>query len=127
MMRFVRRNLKTVYYCLLDHKEKILDEDGNWTGEWQYIYAVPVQTEMVVAPSRGYEHADYYGRLDSWDRTAVSADMSLPIDVSTMIYLDKEPEYDDDGHPIGFNYSVRRVAPALNTILYVFMEVKTDD
>lgn len=126
MMRLVRRNLKTVYYCLLDHKEKVLDDDGNWTGEWKYIYAQPVATQMVCAPSRGYLHADYYGRLDSWERTVVSADMSLPIDVSTMIYLDKEPEFDDDGNPTNFNYSVRRVAPALNTILYSLMEVKTE-
>ena len=126
MMRLLRRNLKTVYYCLLDSKEKILDEDGNWSGEWKYIYAQPVAAEMVPAPSRGYQHADFYGRLDSWDRTLVSADTSLPIDVSTMIYLDKEPEFDGEGNPTGFNYSVRRVSPGPNTILYALMEVKTE-
>lgn len=139
MMRLMRRNLTPVYYCLLDRKVPINDEDGNWTGEYKYIYADPVEVGMVAGARRGYVHGDFYGRLESSDRTLVASDTSLPIDVSTMIFLDKEPEYEDytetyteDGVektrtikiPCGFNYSVRRVSKTLNAVSYILMEVK---
>ena len=124
-MHLVRRNLRTVYYCLLDHREKIYDSDGNWTGEWKNIYADPVPAKMVVGPARGYVHGDFYGRLPSDDRTVVSADITLPIDTSTMMYVDRSPQTDLEGHPCGFDYSVRRVAKMLNSVSYILMEVKT--
>lgn len=141
MMRLVRRNLSTVYYCTLDRKVPIKDDDGNWTGEYKYIYHNPVAAKMTCGPSRGYVHGDFYGRLDSWDRTLVCADTSLPIDVATMIFLDKAPEYEDYTEtyiengvektrtikiPCGFNYSVRRVAKTLNAVSYILMEVKVE-
>ena len=124
MMRLLRRNLTPVYYCLFDHREQILDEDGNWTGEWDYIYKDPVREDMVQAPNRGYIHADFYGRMDSYDKTLVCANMDCPIDEETMLYINKEPEYDANGRPINFNYSVRNVAPGINTIRYFVMGVQ---
>lgn len=122
MMRLLRRNLQTVYYCTLDRKEEILD-NGFKTGEYKYIYSEPVPIECVVAANRGYKHRDFYGQLESYDVTLVTADMTSNIDEATMLYIRKEPEYDTDGNPTGFTHSVREVAPMLNTILYKVMAI----
>ncbi len=122
MMRLLRRNLSKMYYCLYDHKEKILDENGHFTGDWKLVYKDPVEIDVAAAPPRGYVHADYFGRMDSYDRVVVCADPTCPIDEETLIFLDKEPEFYEDGAPKA-NYSVRRVAPAKNSILYALMRI----
>lgn len=123
MMRLLRRNLQTVYYCTLDRREEILD-NGYRTGEYKNIYSDPVPLECVIAANRGYKHRDFYGQLESYDVTLVTADMTSQIDEETMLYIRKEPEYDGEGQPTGFTHTVREVAPMQNTILYKVMSIK---
>ena len=50
--------------------------------------------------------------------------MTCPIDENTVLFVDKEPEYDADGTPI-YDYFVRRVAKSLNCISIAIAKVKT--
>ena len=52
----------------------------------------------------------------------VTDDLSCPIDENTVLFIDKEPEYDDNGNPL-YDYIVKRVAKSLNSISYAVSKV----
>ena len=45
------------------------------------------------------------------------------LDENTVLFIDKEPEFDNAGKPI-YDYTVRRVAKSLNFISYAVSKVK---
>lgn len=48
--------------------------------------------------------------------------MSCPIEETTVLFIDKKPEYDAEGNPL-FDYVVKRVAKSLNVIAYAVKRV----
>lgn len=47
---------------------------------------------------------------------------NCPIDENTLLFVDKEPEFGNDGNPL-CDYRVRRVAKSLNSISYAISKV----
>lgn len=122
-MKLMKRNLKPVYYCLFKEKVPLKDKDGYETGESGVGYADPVEMPCSVSPATGYTQAQMFGNLESYDKVLITDDMSCPIDENTVLFIDKEPEFDDKGKPI-FDYTVRRVAKSINFISYAVSKVK---
>lgn len=122
-MKLMKRNLVPIHYCLYKDREPIKDEDGYETGETGVGYADPVKMMCNVSPAQGYTQAQMFGNLESYDKVMVTDDMSCPVDENTVLFIDKEPEFDDTGKPI-FDYTVRRVAKSLNSISYAVSKVK---
>ena len=100
-MRTLNRNKSPFWYLLYDSKAPAKDEYGNETGE-----------ELVV----------YKPAVAMYDKVIVTDDLSCPIDENTVLFIDKEPEYDDDGNPL-YDYIVKRVAKSLNSISYAVSKV----
>ena len=114
-MRIMERNKKAVWYCLYDRKEPIIDEDGNETGEEQIVYK-PVQSLRAnVSAASGSSQVEQFGNLAGYDKVIVTDNTSCPIDENTVLFIDKEPEYDEDGKPL-YDYMVKRVAKSLNSV-----------
>lgn len=113
-MKLLKRNLKPVFYCLYKGKEALLDEDGNETGEYQVGYEEPVKMECSVSSATGTAQVETFGNLESYDKVLVTDDMNCPIDENSVLFIDKEVEF-DEGRPL-FDYRVSRVAKSLNTI-----------
>ena len=121
-MKLLKRNLSTIHYCLYDKSEPILDEDGNETGEDKITYSEPVEFECSVSAATGYSATEMFGNLENYDKTLITDDMECPIDEHSVLFVDKEPEFDTDGRPL-YDYIVRRVAKSINNISFAIRKV----
>ena len=121
-MKLMKRNLKPVHYCLYKGREPLLDDDGNETGEYQVGYESPVELQCSVSPATGYAQVNMFGNLESYDKVLITDDTNCPIDENTLLFVDKEPEFGNDGNPL-CDYRVRRVAKSLNSISYAISKV----
>lgn len=122
-MKLMKCNLSSIHYCLYTERTPLTDADGNETGEYKVWYSEPAELECNVSPATGYAQIDMFGKLDSYDKVVVTDDMNCPIDENTVLFIDKEPEFDKNGKPI-YDYTVRRVAKSLNSISYAVSKVK---
>lgn len=114
-MKVMERNKRTFWYCLYDRKEPIIDEDGNETGEEQIVYKPAQSLRTNISAASGSSQVEQFGNLAGYDKVIVLDDTSCPIDENTVLFIDKEPEYDDDGKPL-YDYMVKRVAKSLNSV-----------
>lgn len=121
-MKLLKRNLRTISYCLYKSSDPYLDGDGNETGEDIITYQPAVEFKCSVSPSTGYAATEMFGNLENYDKTIITDDMNCPIDEHTVLFVDKQPEYDTDGTPL-YDYIVRRVAKSLNNISYAIRKV----
>ena len=121
-MKTLKRNQVSLWYLLYDHKEPMKDEDGNETGESQVFYKTAVQMSANVSAATGTAQVEQFGNLAGYDKVIVTDDLACPIDENTALFLDKEPEYDEDGLPL-YDYLVKRVAKSLNSISYAVSKV----
>lgn len=134
-MKCLKRNQTQFWYCLYDRKEPIYDEHANETGESLIIYGEPVQMCANISPATGAAQTEQFGNLESYDKVIVTDDMDCPIAESSVLFIDKAPEYSDGviigyeepetvlgtGAPIVYeapkhDYIVKRVAKSLNSI-----------
>lgn len=121
-MKTLKRNQVSLWYLLYDHKEPVKDEDGNETGEPQVFYKTAVQMSANVSAATGTAQVEQFGNLAGYDKVIVTDDLTCPIDENSVLFLDKEPEYDEDGFPL-YDYLVKRVAKSLNSISYAVSKV----
>ena len=117
-MRLVKRNLRTIYYRLYNTQVPAVDEDGYETGETTVGYGDPVQLKCNISPAKGNAQSEFFGVLESYDKVIVTDQMDCPIDENTVLYVDREPEYEDGKVVNEYDYIVRRVAKSLNHISY---------
>lgn len=114
-MKTMERNKSTFYYLLYTGKVDVLDEEDNKTGEKRVTYGAPVKMRDNVSAATGQAQVEQFGNFIDYDKVIVTTDTDCPIDEDSVLFVDKEPEYDDNGNPL-FDYTVRRVARSLNSI-----------
>lgn len=114
-MHKLSRNCIPVHYCLYTGNTKVFDENGNETGELIPTYAQAEEMYANVSPARGMASVEMFGNLDGYDRVMVTDWVECPIDENSVLFVDKDPVYDEGGHPI-YDYIVRRVAKSLNFV-----------
>ncbi len=108
MMRTLKRNQQTIYYSNYTGKVK------NLLGEMMDSYTEPIKAKANVSvplsdASRGVE-----GTVPSYDKVLI-ADRNLPVDINTIFYIDKTPEY-FHGQVLHYDYIATRVQKSLNHI-----------
>lgn len=114
-MKIMERNKTSFWYLLYQGKERATNKDGDETGEKRVVYSEPVVMRANVSAATGYAQTEQFGNFITYDKVIVTDDMDCPIDENSVLFLDKEPEYDQDGNPL-YDYTVRRVAKSLNSI-----------
>jgi len=94
-MRCLERNKQTFYYCLLDPTKEVrmLDEYGNETGETIPYYDAHVSARANISPATGQSSVEQFGNLEGYDKVIVTDDLTCPITESTVLFVDKAPEY----------------------------------
>lgn len=122
-MKCLRRNRVPFWYCSYIGKEEIIDDDGNSTGDYELQYDTPVKLWGNISPARGEAQMEIFGNDLSYDKTIVLDDPDCPITETTVLFVDKEPEFDGEGRPL-FDYIVKRAARSLNTVSYAVEKVK---
>jgi hypothetical protein len=118
----MERNKVPFWYLLYDRKEAVKDEDGNETGDYRVVYKKAVFQRENISAATGSAQVEQFGNFISYDKVIVTDDLCCPIDENTVLFIDKEPEYDEDGNPL-YDYIVKRVAKSLNSISYAVSKV----
>lgn len=121
-MKTMERNKVPFWYLLYDRKEAVKDEDGNETGDYRVVYKKAVFRRENISAATGSAQVEQFGNFISYDKVIVTDDLCCPIDENTVLFIDKEPEYDEDGNPL-YDYIVKRVAKSLNSISYAVSKV----
>lgn len=121
-MKTMKRNKTPFWYLLYDKKVPVIDDDGNETGDYRVIYKEAVQRKENISAATGSAQVEQFGNFISYDKVIVTDDLSCPIDENSVLFIDKEPEYDPDGNPL-YDYIVKRVAKSLNSISYAVSKV----
>lgn len=146
-MRTLEKNKRKFCYCLFNGTEPLYDEYGNVTGEQRPVYGDAVEQWANISQATGYAQNEQFGQLTDYDKVIVFANPDTPITESSVLFIDKEPEYrsgtittweettDENGErtqikiekevqePL-FDYTVRRVARSLNSVSIAVSKVK---
>lgn len=116
-MRTLARNKICIFYANYLTKNPIKDEYGNLTGEYDIVYDNPVEIKANVSAARGESTTRQFGEDEGYDRVIVLDDPKVPIDVSTVLWIDTLPEIKVDGRTdTPYDYIVKQVAPSLNSV-----------
>lgn len=141
-MRAMEINKRDFYYCLFEGKEEIRDINGYATGEYILTYAPPERFRANVSPAAGQSSIEQFGNLDNYDKSIVTDWLDCPISESSVLFIDKEPEfteivtYEEDPEAPGTyieavrtvptpDYIVRRVAKSINSVSIAVQKVST--
>jgi hypothetical protein len=142
-MRTVRRNKQRLMYALYKGKaiaQLVKDRDGNpmldENGDYIYddsstsdiLYDDPVPFFGNIAFSKGSGEAESvaYGiSLADYDSTLIMNVGEIPIDETSLIFKDSIPEYDSNGNlkRDSADFSVVKVQPSLNTVMYLLKRI----
>lgn len=121
-MKTLQRNTSSFWYLLLDKSEPIVDEYGNETGEYQLTYKPSVQMWASISADTGMSTVLQFGNFPDYDKVILVDDPNCPIDENAVLFVDKSPEYNEDGNPV-YDYVVQRVSRSLNTVAYGIRKV----
>lgn len=118
-MRILARNKQRFFYSLFEGESKtVRDYNGNPLPE----YSEAISCRASISAAKGNAETEQFGTSLDYDRVIITDDMSCPIDEQSVLFLDKAPEFDEQGKPLG-DYFVKRVARSLNNISYAISKV----
>lgn len=118
-MRTLKRNKRPVAFAFYDGVTELLDDDGNYTGEYEVHYTAPVKTMMNVSGGRGQADIALFGLTQSFGRTATTEDLTTPFNTETVMWIERNP----DTEP--FDYRVVAVSRTINQVVLALSEVES--
>ena len=114
-MRTLDYNKRTFYYCLFNEKTKMVDADGNFTGDYKSGYSPAVACKGNISAAAGSSDIEQFGTGIEYDKVIVLQGTNWAIDEHTVLFIDVEPSYEDEEQTLPkYNYIVSRVAKSLN-------------
>ena len=118
-MRTLKRNRRPVAYAFYNGVTEILDDDGNYTGEYEVHYTEPVESLMNVSGGRGQADIALFGLTDTFARTATTEDLETNFTTQTVFWVETNP---DNGDP--FDYRVVAISRTINQVVLALAEVE---
>ncbi len=115
-MRLLQRNKRGFWYSLYSRTVNV-------DGEPYNVYELPTYMEANISAETGKSQTEMFGEAVDYDRVIVSDEMDCPIDEQSVLWVDKEPEYDSDDLPTGWDYIVKRAAKPLDSVAYAIKKV----
>lgn len=126
-MRCLTRNKVDIYYALFSHKEEMIDEWGNRTGEYEIIYGKPIKFSANVSSAKGEMQTRQFGESVTYDKVMVFDNVDLPIDEYSILWVDTLPKLNEDGTTdTPYDYVIKKVARSLNTVSIAISKVNVD-
>ena len=120
-MRLVHRDKRPVAYAFYDGVTELIDDDGNYTGEYEVHYTAPVKTLMNVSGGRGQADIALFGLTQTFGRTAATQDLDTKWNTETVMWIEKDP----DTEP--FDYRDVAVSRTINQVVLALSEVETNE
>lgn len=122
-MKALNRNKRQFWYANISTTASAYDDYGNETGEQNLTYSAPVSFMANISPARGTADLDAFGINADYTKTIVTDDLTLPVDKSTILWIDKTPDKDGEAGTIKHDYVVVAVAKSLNSMTIAIKEV----
>lgn len=122
-MILMKRNLQQIWYCVLAQEETVYDDEGYETGEKILVYEDPQPLDCNVGTASGETVFARFGVTENYDLIMMTDKMDVPIDDTTVLFVDKEPAFDDDGMPL-YDYAVKRCAKTLNHRIFALKKAQ---
>lgn len=116
---------QTIWYCTYAGSQRQTDGQGNLYGQKKPSYNEAQPFDIHVGWARGTADTDIFGIALDYDKPMVTDQMDCPIDENTVLFVDKEPEYDTVTDIPLYDYIVKRVARSKNYITYAIKKVST--
>lgn len=122
-MKGMIRNKRKFYWCEYEGKTAVTDDDGYETGELQPTYSEATEMYASISSARGTSDIQLFGNFTDYDKVIIIANPEYAMDENCVLFVDKDPEYDDTtGVPL-FDYVVKRVSRSLNSTAYAISRV----
>lgn len=121
-MRCMTRNKVTFFYALYDHKEEIIDEYGNATGQYEVFYTDPIRTTGNISPSQGEMQTRQFGDSDIYDKVIILDNPKTLINEHAILWVDTLPTDTNTPH----DYIVKKVARSLNGVAIAISKVNVE-
>ena len=116
-MRLLQRNAIRIFYANYTVNTKVRDEAGRLTGEYKVTYSNPVEVRANVSSARGEVITRQFGDNENYDRIIVMDNPDVPVDKSSILWIDTLPTLEADGTTkTPHDYIVKQVAPSLNSV-----------
>lgn len=122
-MKALLRNKREFYYANISITADAEDEYGNLTGEQNITYSSPVKAEANISPARGSADLDMFGINANYTKTIVTDDLTIPIDKSTILWIDSVPDKNGEAGTVKHDYVVVQVAKSMNSVTIAVKEV----
>lgn len=127
-MRCMTRNKSTLYYASYSGETEVLDEYGNYTGEYDLTYGNPVRVSGNVSAAQGGIQSREFGVSENYDKVIVLDDRDAPIDEHSILWVDTLPHLNDDGSTdTPHDYVVHRIARSLNGVSIAIGKVNVSE
>lgn len=120
-MRTSQRNKRTIWYALYLGVSEVVDDEGNYTGEYEVNYTVPTKAKMNVSGGRGQAAVEAFGIDNPFTISAVTDDLTTPFDTDTIFWFGVTPgaTYDAVAH----NYKCTGIARTINGLTLALKEL----
>ena len=109
-------NEQKFYYATYSGRTMVTDSSNNYTGESKVTYSDPISAWANISAARGEASVEQFGADVRYDKIIVSCDTSLPIDETSIIWIDKPITGPHD-------YIVKKVAKSLNVVSIAISKV----
>ena len=120
-MRVSQRDKRDVAYAFYEGITELVNDDGEYTGEYEVSYSTPVKTRMNVSGGRGAADVAMFGLNATYSRSIVTDDLTTPFSVETVFWIDADP--DTEPH----DYRVVGVSRTINQVVIALTEVNRDE
>ena len=122
-MKALFRNKQVFWYANIQSQTPLTDEYGNETGEVEITYSEPVQFSANISAARGTADLDAFGINANYSKTICTDCLTVPIDKSTILWIDSVPDENGEAGTIKHDYVVVAVAKSLNSLTIAVKEV----
>lgn len=131
-MRCMELNKQSFWYALYEGREALTDDYGNASGEYRLLYGDPQPYKANISAARGETQSNQFGENVLYDKTIILDRGALNIDEYTILWIDSEPQLDENGHLAldengkvitPHDYVVKKVGDSLHTELIAISKV----
>ena len=120
-MRTTQRDKREIWYALYEGVSEVVDDDGNYTGEYEVSYSTPVKTRMNVSGGRGQAQLEVFGIDNPFTIVAVTDDLTTNFTTDTVFWFGVTPGATADDVP--YNFRCTGVSKTINGCTLALAEV----
>ena len=126
-MKCLERNKRVFYYANYMGKTAEIDEDGNYTGEYELSYTNPIACKAYISRATGMTAQEVFGGLDGYDKVVLMDSSDVNLDESSVLWVDSVPLLENNGSTTTpYDYKIKMIAESQNFTQIAIAKVKVE-